>query len=339
MKDKSMRTKSVMTSTHFLGKVRENFIAIWIGSPENRVYGNSAILNHYAGVSNKRIRGRLQHGWPAHSPQDLYYKNDYLTTYLWNEESEIAAKSFGWKNFTSIGAPWLYLLRILERDGWRISPDKNFSLPNRSLWVYGRHLLGTQSSASEELLAFLREANLEAAPGDFCLLYFEDFDSLSSIEKSQFENLQIVTLGQRSSSFISDSHLVRLYHLLKSVSQVNIDHPSSLVLYALSLDVRIFWLHNSAWQKALEVARENRFSELEEFLSSSPEDSLEFKSYALKKLGVSSLKSEIELRRILLWENSIRNSTILTWIYVKTLLSLPKKFLNFRLASFSKSSL
>ena len=334
-----MRTKSVMTSTHFLGKVRENFIAIWIGSPENRVYGNSAILNHYAGVSNRRIRGRLQHGWPAHSPQGLYYKNDYLTTYLWNEESEIAAKSFGWQNFTSIGAPWLYLLRILEHDGWRTSPDKNYSPSNRSLWVYGRHLLGAQSSASEELLAFLRKANLEAAPGDFCLLYFEDFDSLSFIEKSQFENLQIVTLGQRSSSFISDSHLVRLYHLLKTVSQVNIDHPSSLVLYALSLDVRIFWLRNTTWQKALEVARENRISDLEEFLSSSPEDSLEFKSYALKKLGVSSLKSEIELRRSLLWEYSIKNSTILTWIYVKTLLSLPKKFLSLILAFFSKSSL
>ncbi len=335
MNQGAIRTKSVVTSTHFLGKALQNFMAIWVGSPENRVYGNLAILNHFAGVSNKQIRGRLQHGWPAHSPHDLYYKNDLLPTYVWSEESENAAMNLGWRNFTSIGAPWLYLLQILERDGWQISPNEKSSQPGNSLWVYGRHVIGTQSSVSEDLFHFLEKANLEAAPGDFCLLYFEDFDSLSFAEKSQFENLRIVTLGQRSSSFISDSHLVRLFHILKSVSQVRIDHPSSLVLYALSLDIRISWMQNSNWQKAVDVARETNNNNLEKLLLSSTNNSLQYKSYALMKLGSTSLKSEAELRRILLWDNNVKNKITLAWTYSKNLFFLPIRFLRLKLAFYS----
>jgi hypothetical protein len=311
-------------------------MAIWIGAPENRVYGNSAILNHFSGVSNRSIRGRLQHGWPAHSPHDLYYKNDLLPTFVWSKESEIAAKNFGWHNFSSIGAPWLYLLQILEGDGWRTSQMEKNSLVDKSLWVYGRHAVESYSSVNEQLLVFLERANLEATPGDICLLYFEDFDSLSFIEMARFKNLQIVTLGQRSSSFISDSHLVRLFHLLKSVSQVIIDHPSSLVLYALTMDIRISWLRNTNWQKAIAVAKENGDINLENFLVSSTADSLKFKPYALAKLGKSSMKSGHELKKILMWDNSSRTKLHLFWIYSKTLFFFPIKF--FRLSStfFSK---
>jgi len=303
MAEPVIRTKSVTTLVHPVGKIYQNLRAIWLGSPENLVYGNSSILSHYAGVKNRKIRGRYQHGWPAHSANDLYYKNDFLPTFTWNEEAEDAALRKGWKNFKSIGSPWLYLLEILRADGWDTNRREPISVLGKTLWVYGRHGLVDQSLPSEHLLNFLDEANLNSVQGDFCLLYFEDFDSLAQVDLKRFANLEIVTLGQRSSSFISDAHLVRLFHVLKSCSRINIDHPSTLALYALTLGIEINWIRNKTWLESLQKAKSLGLDELCEFMQSNSKNSLYFTEYASAKLGRSSLKSRSELRQVLGWGN------------------------------------
>jgi hypothetical protein len=320
MKLSPIRTKSVRTSVHPIGKILQNLVAPWLGSPENEVYGNSVILNHYAGVTNKRIRGRYQHGWPAHSNNDLYYKNNFLPTFTWNTESEAAARANGWKNFKAIGAPWLYLLEILRADGWVSQEIRTQSEVSSTLWVYGRHSLRNQSSPDHQLLLFLESANVGATMGDICLLYFEDFDSLSEVNLRQFANLQIVTLGQRSSSFVSDAHLVRLYHLFRTVSRVKIDHPSTLALYALTLGVEVDWIRNESWLESSEKAKALGLKELYEFMQSSPENSLAYSDYAFRKLGKSACKSRSELGQILGWGGFLRGFIAASHGAISTLL-------------------
>ncbi len=302
-------------------------MAIRVGSPENQVYGNSTILNHFANTKDRPVRGRLQHGWPAHSAHGLYYKNDFLPTLVWTSGAKEAALRKGWKNYQSIGAPWLYLLQILEGDGWDVSKSTRTMSKAESLWIYGRHALGTSTTNKKRLLNFLSSANQNANPGDYCLLYFEDFDSLSQPERHKFHRLRIVTLGQRSSSFISDSHLVRIFHLLKSVDRVKIDHPSTIVLYALTLNIEVEWIRNSAWEDAVLRAKELEFIDLVKLMNSTPSDSLSHRSFAFSQLGLESVKTREGLRAILLG-NSLRNRFLIaTFSPATTLLMFPFKLL------------
>ncbi len=327
-----IRTKSVSTSVHRVGKIFQNLAAIWIGSPENLVYGNSAVLSHFAGVNHGRIPGRLQHGWPAHAHDGLYYKNDFLLTYVWRASTEQAARERGWKNFRAIGAPWLYLLKILEADGWDISgrnPDDN---RGSVLWVYGRHSLEVSQVGNSRLILFLTEANANSDGKDICLLYFEDFDSLSPHDFAAFPNLEIVTLGQRSSSFVSDSHLVRIFHLLRASREIRIDHPSTLVLYALTMDVTISWIRNSSWVESLEVAQQLGLDDLVDLMNSSPSTSKLFRSFAFDHLGEESLKNRDELKKILRWGNGFQIFLAVIFFPILTLLCFPRRALrNFRI--------
>jgi len=326
-----IRTKSVTTSDNRVGKIFQNLAAIWIGSPENVVYGNSAVLSHFAGVSHRRIPGRLQHGWPAHARDGLYYKNDFLFTYVWRASTEQAANQKGWNNFRAIGAPWLYLLKILEADGWDISrrnPDDN---RGTVLWVYGRHSLEVSHGGNSRLILFLTEANANSDGKDMCLLYFEDFDSLSARDFALFPNLEIVTLGQRSSSFVSDSHLVRLFHLLRVSKEIRIDHPSTLVLYALTMDVTINWIRNSSWVESLKVAQELGLDDLVDLMNTSPSSSQLFRSFAFNHLGEESLKNRDELKEILGWRNGFQKFLTGIFFPILTLACLPGRALrNFR---------
>ncbi|CAN2171034.1 hypothetical protein MCEMRE249_00038 [Candidatus Nanopelagicaceae bacterium] len=332
MKDSSIRTKSVSTSVHLAGKILQNLTAIWMGSPENEVYGNSAVLNHFAGVNGKRLQGRFQHGWPAHTPNGLYYKNDFLFTYVWRLSTEQAAHRMGWNNFRAIGAPWLYLLKILEADGWNISNQEPKDSRGALLWVYGKHSLEVSNTDNSRLMHFLAEANANSSYGDICLLYFEDFDSLSNHDFSHFPNLQIVTLGQRSSSFISDSHLTRLFHILKATRELRIDHPSTLVLYALTLDVRINWVRNSQWEEAVALAWKLEMNDLVDLMTATPDTSCLFRSFAFEHLGEESLKSREDLKNILLMGGGYQSLVRFVVLPLLTLLNFPlrvfRKFLS-----------
>lgn len=331
----SIRTNSVVTSTGFYEKIWENLAAIWVGSPENQVYGNSIILNHFANVSNNPIRGRLQHGWPAHSSNGLYYMNDFLPTLVWTSEAREAALQKGWSNYQSIGAPWLYLLQILEGDGWDVSSSSQSRNKTESLWVYGRHALETSTSNKERLIDFLSDANQKANQGDYCLLYFEDFDILSQIERLDFARLRIVTLGQRSSSFISDSHLVRIFHLLRSVGKIRIDHPSTLLLYALTLGVEVEWIKNSAWEEAVTRADELGLTDLTNLMNTKDSDSSSYRSFAFCQLGIESVKTREELREILLGNTLWSRFKNAIFVPVSTILMFPIKLL--RTEFFSKN--
>jgi hypothetical protein len=321
------RSKSVLTSTSLLGKLYQNLKALGFGSPENRVYGNSSILSLYAGLTDKSIRGRYQHGWPAHSKNDLYYKNNYLPTFVWSEEAEFEAKKKGWNNFFSIGSPWIYMLEILDKDGWKTNYQEFEHKKISTLWVYGRHSLEVNLNGNKELVGFLRYVNAEARPGDLCLLYFEDFDSLSITELAKFEKLEIVTLGQRSSSFISEAHLVRIYHILRTVSIVKLDHPSTLALYALTLGVKVSWIQNSTWREASNRATDLGLFDLIDFMNSTPNESLDFVNYAYRKLGSSSIKSRKELRELLGWENKFSEIFKTFALSISTLVFFPARYL------------
>jgi hypothetical protein len=279
------RPKSVETQTSLSGKLTQHLSGALFGMPENRVYGAQSILNAYAGVSGRFLRGRLQHGWPALTPSYLYYQNDLLPTYLWSRTSQVAASNQGWDNFHGIGAPWIYLMQLINRDGWEFSCSSSGSLSATTLWVYARHSLEASGTHRQSLLTFIKKAHEVCDPGDYLLLYFTDFDLLTLEDKEKFPKLRIVTLGERSSSMLAEAHLLRLFELLQHIERIVLDHPSTIVLYALFLKKKVEWIRNDNWYEALRIAQSLNLESTLKLLVSSIEDPSAVRETVLDLLG------------------------------------------------------
>jgi hypothetical protein len=292
-------------------KFKEVLTAWIVGGIENDVFGNRLILAEYAGVNHKRvIPGRLQHGWAFNQ---LYYKNNLIDTFVWDYPSRVAANNNGWRNFWDIGAPWLYLLEILKRDGWKTNRNYIGSHSINELWVFGNHTNSDGNHASSELplpstelINFLRYARNSIEPNSLVLLYFSDFDSVKTFNPELLEGLEVVTLGQRNASATSRAHLFRIFHLLSSTNTIVLDYPTTLFFYAATLDCNIKFLDVPALETAKFTTLQSGNIRLHEILSQQEFRGGELRDFALNELGYQSMKTPHELRRLFDWtENSI----------------------------------
>jgi hypothetical protein len=315
-----IRPESNLGKTTYLGKFFDTLRANLYGGIENDDYGNRSILAEYCGVSvSNRIPGRIQHGWVFRDKSGHYYLNDYVPSYVWTKNAKLSAESRGWKNFTDIGAPWLYLLKVLERDGWgsleKSKLQKNY--PNRELWVFGKHADLISDSISTELLEFLMRAKNDSNQKTI-LLQYRDFDTVKRVKPELIEDLNIVTLGQRINAATSQAHLFRIYSLLISHNKLVIDWPSALLLYGLTLNMEIFFLKSSTFECALLDVQKLGDFELLGLLSIPALTSGAHRDFAYQRLGIDSLKTPLELRRLLKWKKRSYFSDI------KALFILPK---------------
>jgi hypothetical protein len=276
------------------------------GTNENIDYGNLYILNEYAGVPfGTKISGRIQHGWAAAFKSGTALENNFLDSYVWSENSEAWAITRGWKNIKAIGAPWLYLLSILERDGWLGKMlEQTESRTIDQLWVYGNHSLSIDDGIERDLVEFLESARSRGKGNIAVLLSYTDFDVLSKATFDRFADLQIFTLGHRRNLSTANSHLYRLFDLLRNTKEVHLDFPSTLLLYAITLNCEVYWVHNSSFTLAKQIAIEVDNSILIEILGLVKINPSKYKEFAYDCLGKESIKSPEELRSIFGWSEA-----------------------------------
>src|SRR5262245_24318986 len=83
----------------------------------NGHYGHRIILNRYAGVSDRKIPGLVQHGWNhdlgATLEDVLLPKPDPF--YLWSDRNLRECRRLGLSHAVPLGAPFLYLPPVEER--------------------------------------------------------------------------------------------------------------------------------------------------------------------------------------------------------------------------------
>lgn len=288
-------------------KIIETIRTFFAGALENYDYGNIYILNEYAGVKRGwKILGRLQHGW---SPNDYvsstYYLNNYSDTYAWASRSEVWASSKGWKNFISIGAPWLYFLEIMSGQGWESSNLRSIDKSISELWVYSYHSNFRGQWSKDVLESFLDSALASESPNKVVLLYYLDYLDFLELENSKYSGLKIVTLGERRKTASADVHIFRLFDLLSHTRKVFLETPSTIMLYALSLGCEVSWLRTEIYERELSVLVQAENFELVRLMESAcvrPELNLD---YTLKELGHERMKSKEELRILFHWQNNV----------------------------------
>lgn len=306
---------------------------------ENQVYGNLHILNEYCGVPiGTRIIGRLEHSpYLSHvnshkaisSSNSSTYKNNLSDTYVWLKRDEDSAKHMGWNNFKAIGAPWLYLLALKKSHGFDYlipHSDRNID----ELWIFANHSVDKfQGGITKELRAFLVAVRQSKADSKLVALFYTDYFSLSKQNREEFSDLKIVTLlGSRLKSSSANAHLYTLFHLLSNVKCLTLDFPSTMMLYAMTLNCDIKWFKNVSYEMVKKEAIEIGSYDLVEVLTAK-ELTKEFKSkFAEKELGRDSLKTPQELRTIFGWTESGLIARVAAARMLRCLLLAPFRYLN-----------
>ena len=156
----------------------------------NHWYGHAHILAEYAGLdpeSPPPIRGIVQHGWTfVHGFG--YHNTDWgMAKFAWSDVCRRRGEAIGWRNYLVIGAPYLYLMEILddphqEREG--------------TIWYpfHGTLDYETVQGSHQALIDEIRDT--EEGPVTMCLYYveYEDPEIRGLYEDAGF---RVITHGHR----------------------------------------------------------------------------------------------------------------------------------------------
>lgn len=288
-------------------RILETLVSYLGHSSENEIYGNRKILCEYASVDSKSlVFGRIQHGWVHMNNQRTLIKNDLVDTYLWSDNSRQFCINRGLSRIHSIGSPWLYLLEISKRLGWRVNLNNDSERSIDELWIYGAHSTKTpKDNVDVQLQDFLEAADKSQAKNKSVLLYYIDYFHLTHEAKSRYPNLQFLTaLGGRLHSSTADAHLYILYWLLNNCKTVVFDVPTSALLYAVTMDCKISWHKNSNHITILNDSIMRNDDLLTALMSFEGAPSQMIKVGVGAELGFESLKTPEEIRQLFNWNIS-----------------------------------
>jgi hypothetical protein len=271
------------------------------GEKENYDFGHASVFQEYAYVSQKQsLQGRYQHGWIA-LPEIDFWKNNLVTTYVWNDEVLSLAKKRNWTNFHSIGSSWLYFLEIMERNGL-YQKQKTGTELYEELWVYGNHSTFSNETALLEMENFVANAIDSKVVKKAIVLYYLDYAAILQKYPDLQEKIQVFTLGSRRDSFFADSHFTNLFWILNQTRLVVTEYPTSMVCYAISLGVDVKWFKNNSFREALEKATSIRQHDLVLLMSGEYAYSDDFIGYVNRVLGKDIMKSPEEIRDYFKWK-------------------------------------
>jgi hypothetical protein len=222
---------------------------------EQFMYGHREILLAYARSFNPSIspgsilRAGVQHGW-AGDANIWRVRNRNLTPaprYVWENRFEIKLpKTTGNK---AIGAPWLYLLNLLDIEKGFEYRLKS-SLEKKEFLIFpGHNLWNTSKPISDQASAFHKITKGETAT---VCLYWIDYlqpEVRRSYENLGFEVECVGYLGSPTSS--TQANMGRTGFLLESVrlmlnhKTIITDEFSSGLLYAASLGLKVVFMDDA----------------------------------------------------------------------------------------------
>ncbi|MFP5021071.1 hypothetical protein [Pseudonocardia phyllosphaerae] len=198
---------------------------------QNHYYGHSAVLAAYAGLPRPRhMAGLLQHGWTATSPVAAHFADfpnvgvdpSIRRLLVWSHHAR------GWnpadeeRSTTAVGAPVLYLERLLQEQGW----SRSDSLGPVFIPFHGTRLVRVTGAHAD----LARQVAKVDGPSTVCL-HHEDLTDPEITDAWAAAGHRLVTAGRRD-----DPHfLLRIMHLVGNASRVSSNRLSTAVVYAAAV--------------------------------------------------------------------------------------------------------
>lgn len=159
----------------------------------NHWYGHAHILAEYCGFdfdSPPRIDGVIQHGWTfVHGFGSAHQPPIGFTKLAWSDVCRRRGQAIGWRDYAVIGAPFLYLDRIMP-------PDANAPEPEGTIWYpfHGTKDFEKVEGSHADLVKEIQDH--EDGPVTVCLYYveYEDPAVRAHYEDAGF---RVICHGQR----------------------------------------------------------------------------------------------------------------------------------------------
>lgn len=198
----------------------------------NHWYGHAHVLAEYCGLDKDnppRINGVIQHGWTfvhgfgyGHNPPHGFAK------YVWGDVNRRRGHAIGWRDYVTIGAPFLYLDRMREREARESEPEGTIWFPFHGTVdyeaVHGDH---------DRLIDHIK--SVETGPVTMCLYYveYEQDEIREYYEKAGF---RVITLGQRGTLYQggTSNFLERQLHELRRHRRVASNRLSTAIFYGIA---------------------------------------------------------------------------------------------------------
>ena len=276
---------------------------------QNHYYGHSAVLAACAGLRRPRhIAGLLQHGWTAVSPVAAHFA-DFPTVGADPRQRRLLVWSHGCRGWspadedretTPVGAPVLYLERLLQRQGW----SRSDRLGPVFVPFHGTRLVRVTGAHAD----LARQVAKVDGPSTVCL-HHEDMTDPEITSAWADAGHTLVTAGRRD-----DPHfLLRIMHLVGNASRVSSNRLSTAVLYAAAIGTPA-----AVWGDPLTFGNQGADAVAElrerwpEFHSADAEDGTRpgegaaeadaaATALARRELGADHLLEPAELREVLGW--------------------------------------
>jgi len=201
---------------------------------QNHYYGHSAVLAAYAGLSRPRhIAGLLQHGWTATSPVAAHFADFpqvgrraggrvHRRLLVWSHRSRAWSPTDEDRPTTAVGAPILYLERLLQQRGW----TRSDTLGPVFVPFHGTRLVRVTGAHTE----LARQVANVDGPSTVCL-HHEDMTDPEITSAWADAGHRLVTAGRRD----DPRFLLRIMHLAGNASRLSSNRLSTAVVYAAAL--------------------------------------------------------------------------------------------------------
>ncbi|CAM2923515.1 MULTISPECIES: hypothetical protein [Dermacoccus] len=198
----------------------------------NHWYGHAHVLAEYCGLDAEhppRINGVIQHGWTfvhgfgyGHNPPGGFAK------YVWGDVNRRRGQAIGWRDYVTIGAPFLYLDRLRPRAEDAPEPEGTIWFPFHGTvdWesVHGDH---------DRLIREIQE--VEDGPVTMCLYYVE-YEQDEIRERYEEAGFRVITLGQRGTFYQggTTNFLERQLDELRKHKRVASNRLSTAMFYGIA---------------------------------------------------------------------------------------------------------
>lgn len=275
----------------------------------NHWYAHAHILAEYCGLDPEhppRIDGVLQHGWTfVHGFGHGHRPPWGSTKYVWSDVSRRRGHLIGWRDYVTIGAPMLYLDRLVPVE----QPDRS---RRGTIW-YPFH--GTADYESVEgnhadLIAQIRD--VESGPVTVCL-YHVEYDQPAVRREYEEAGFRVICHGHRGTKWRGTDRwfLRRQLHELRRHERVASNRLSTAVMYGAALGC-VPAVYGDPMEFVGVKAGFNGEGLLQslypEFFGTST-DPHTTRTIAQRELGTDHLTTPEELRLLLGWQDTWRQSS------------------------------
>lgn len=199
----------------------------------NHWYGHAHALATYCGLEQPPpIHGIVQHGWTfVHGFGAAHRPPMGLTRFSWTDVSRRRGQIIGWRDYVSIGAPFLYLDHALADDG----PE-----PEGTIWYpfHGTPDFEQLSGDHQRLIDEIKST--EDGPVTMCL-YFVEYEIPEIRGRYERAGFRVICHGQRGAKWQGGDHdfLTRQLTEMRKHKRVASNRLSTAIFYGAQVGCEV----------------------------------------------------------------------------------------------------